>query len=136
MTPEEMAVLHSACFTVPRPWSAAEFKTLQNDPTVILLSETDALIAVRVSGPEAEVLTICTHPEARQQGRARELLHKAERAAQAKGVEEVFLEVADTNSSARALYAAMGYVPIGKRKNYYRAPRGERVTAVVLKKSL
>lgn len=136
MTAEGLAQLHAACFEVPRPWTSEEFQALLADPAVRVLTEASALIALRIAGPEAEVLTICTHPEARQSGIGRALLHRAESEALAAGVEEVFLEVSDSNSAALALYAAAGYKSVGRRKDYYSGPNGTKVSAIVLKKLL
>lgn len=131
-----MAALHAACFDTPRPWSEAEFAALAADPTIQISTGADALAVVRIAGPEAELLTICVAPDARQKGSGADLLMQAEEAARARGAEEIFLEVATNNAAARALYARAGYAETGLRKDYYRTPRGERVSAVVLRKTL
>ena len=55
--------------------------------------------------------------------------------AKARGVEIVFLEVAQDNTAALALYKTTGYDAIGMRKNYYKRAGG-RVSAVTLRKQL
>lgn len=136
MTPARMAALHARCFTTPRPWSQDEFSDLLADPSVLIETCQDALAILRCAGPEAEVLTICVAPAARRAGRGAALLARAEAAARDRGVAEIFLEVAADNAAARALYDRAGYVPAGLRKDYYSGPRGQRVSALVLRKSL
>lgn len=138
MTPEALASLHAEAFPgPPRPWSAAEFADLLGERGVMLFAEGDAAFLVaRQAGPEAEVLTLCTAPGARRQGHARRLLAALEDWARARGVEEIFLEVAETNDAARGLYAAAGFAERGHRKDYYTAGGRERVHAIVLGKAL
>ena len=38
-------------------------------------------------------------------------------------VDEVFLEVRESNLSAQALYLGHGFRPVGQRSSYYRNPR-------------
>jgi ribosomal-protein-alanine N-acetyltransferase len=37
-------------------------------------------------------------------------------------VAQLFLEVRTSNDAARALYASRGFVPVGRRRAYYRDP--------------
>ena len=39
-----------------------------------------------------------------------------------RGVEEVFLEVRESNHAAQALYLRHGFRPVGQRPHYYRNP--------------
>ncbi|NNU78901.1 GNAT family N-acetyltransferase [Halovulum dunhuangense] len=138
MTPEALAALHARAFPgPPRPWSAAEFAEVLALPGVALFTAgTAAFLIARRAGPEAEILTLCTAPDARRQGHAARLLAEMQRWAEASGVEELFLEVAETNIAARALYAAAGFVPRGHRKDYYDAGGRVRVHAHVMGKCL
>jgi ribosomal-protein-alanine N-acetyltransferase len=38
-------------------------------------------------------------------------------------VEEVYLEVRESNQSAQALYLSLGFRPVGQRSGYYRNPK-------------
>ena len=49
------------------------------------------------------------------------------------GVEDIFLEVRESNVSARALYVKLGFAEIGKRKKYYSNPTED---AILMKLSL
>lgn len=73
---------------------------------------------------ECEVLSIGVLPEYRRAGLGAALLAGLVEEARRRGARTMFLEVAEDNSAARALYAASGFVQIGRRTNYYRRPSG------------
>ena len=137
MTDAELAALHARCFTLPRPWSAAEFAGFLSDPLAFLLVEGDAgfLLGRAVAG-EAELLTLAVAPEARRRGLGRKLVARFLYQARLRGAVTAFLEVADTNAGARALYAASGFAESGRRKGYYRDGNGAVVDAVVMSRTL
>lgn len=135
MTPADLARLHAACFTVPRPWAAGEFAALLAHPGCLLLTEPEGFALLRVAGDEAELLTLAVAPASRRQGIGRRLLASACTAAAARGAQALLLEVAADNAAARALYAATGFAIAGRRPRYYRAPDGA-VDALVLRKPL
>ena len=149
MTPAALAALQARAMPgPPRPWTAfwsrRTHPTLRRLPTgasgtsrlsALMHAPGDAAVLVaRRAGPEAEVLTLFTAPERRREGHARRLLAALDRWAAGRGVAEIFLEVAETNAPARALYAAAGYAEQGFRKDYYATPRGPRVHARVMAK--
>ena len=72
---------------------------------------------------------IATHPSAQRRGIATALL---EEALAVLGGGTLFLEVAERNDAARALYAKFGFVAVGRRPGYYRTPSG-RQDALVLR---
>lgn len=136
MTPEALARLHALSFDqTPRPWSASEFADLLQTPGVHLLEEGRAFALIRQAGPELELLTLAVPPEKRRQGKARALLANLEAKAKTLDATDLFLEVASTNMGARALYAAAGYQEAGHRKDYYAAPKGPRISALILRKT-
>ena len=59
-----------------------------------------------------------------------------EAAALRRGAATAFLEVAEPNLAARALYARSGFHEAGRRRGYYRDPAGRAVDALVLSKPL
>lgn len=137
MTPADLAALHARAFTTPRPWSEAEFAALLADPLAFLLVEGDAgfLLGRAVAG-EAELLTIAVLPEARRLGLGRRLVGRFIYQARLRGADSAFLEVAEDNAAARALYLAAGFAEAGRRRGYYRTPEGKAVDALVLVRSL
>ncbi|TNC73020.1 GNAT family N-acetyltransferase [Rubellimicrobium roseum] len=130
MTPEALARLHAAAFDSDRPWSAAEFASLLGLPGTVLLGDDRAFLLGRVTLDEAEVLTVATDPAHRRRGLAAALLARFEAEARTRGAERAFLEVAEDNAPARALYANRGYAQVGRRPGYY--PRNGAVPAAAL----
>lgn len=138
MTPQEMAALHRACFTSPPPWSAQSFADLSNSKHDFLLvgPSKAGLIVGRVIAGECELLTLATDPKRQRQGIATTLLARFETEACARGATEVFLEVDETNTAARALYARHGFSQTGRRAGYYVKGDGTATDALILCKSL
>ena len=52
--------------------------------------------------------------------------------AAALGAERMFLEVAEGNAAARALYARTGFAGAGRRRGYYARADGSREDALIL----
>jgi [ribosomal protein S18]-alanine N-acetyltransferase len=135
VTPAGLAALHRACFSTPRPWSEAEFADLLADKNVILCSRPGGFALGRMTGPEAELLTLAVHPEKRRKGIGYALMQSFEKKAFKRGVTEIFLEVAEDNPAAIALYFARGFQSAGIRKDYYFRSSGKKISALVLKKT-
>ncbi|MEM8576936.1 MAG: GNAT family N-acetyltransferase [Pseudomonadota bacterium] len=127
MTPAALAALHARAFNTG--WTAQAFTDLLDSPTTHLFTAPNAFLLARIIAPEAEVLTLAVAQEARRQGRARALVAQL---SAAEGVEEIFLEVAEDNAAARALYAACGFAEVGRRRAYY-ARAGGAVDAVLMR---
>jgi ribosomal-protein-alanine N-acetyltransferase len=136
MTPEGLAATHAAAFTETRAWGADEFASLLADPKCFVAGDVSSFVLMRVIADEAEVLTLATAPEHRRKGLARAALAQAETEAAQRGATSVFLEVAEDNPAARALYAACGYGQVGRRAGYYTPKKGAPVAALVLRKDI
>jgi ribosomal-protein-alanine N-acetyltransferase len=113
--------LHKACFVPHDVWTAESFASLLAEPTVLGLTTENraALILLRCVADEAEILTLCTHPQHRGQKLAWHLVQAALTQALAQSVQSVFLEVEAENSAARALYGGCGFIEAGQRAHYY-----------------
>ncbi|PVA07178.1 GNAT family N-acetyltransferase [Thalassorhabdomicrobium marinisediminis] len=131
MTPDGLARTHGAAFGAAG-WRAESFRGYLDDPRATLWGDETCFAVLRRAGPEAEVLTLATHPAHQGQGRATAMLRAALAGLAAQGVEEVFLEVAQSNTAALALYRACGFETFGQRVGYYR--NGD--TAVCMKAQL
>ena len=119
------ADLHARAFTTPRPWSEAEFASLTADPFAFLLVEGDAgFLLGRVVAGEAELLTLAVAPEARGRGLGRRLVSRFLYQARLRGAEVAFLEVAEDNAPAQAVYQSAGFVCAGRRRGYFHKPVG------------
>jgi [ribosomal protein S18]-alanine N-acetyltransferase len=71
---------------------------------------------------EGEIANLAVVPAARRRGVARALLDAIIAEARESRIARLFLEVRESNAAARALYAAMGFMPIALRARYYRKP--------------
>ena len=89
-------------------------------------------ILIRAVLDEAEILTLAVRPEARRKGYARGLVEAAAALARAAGVCQLYLEVAEDNAAALALYRATGFVEVGRRPGYYARVGGPDVAALLL----
>ncbi|WBU60474.1 ribosomal protein S18-alanine N-acetyltransferase [Paracoccus albus] len=132
MTAAELAALHAASFSRPRPWSEAEFTALLTDGTCFLITEDHGFVLGRSVSDEAELLTIAVAQAARRQGIGQTLLSRFEAEAARRGTATAFLEVAADNVAALQLYSGAGWQNAGRRRNYY----GDGADAAVMRKSL
>lgn len=90
----------------------------------------------RAAGPEVELLLIAVHPDERGQGLGKMLVERALQDALQRGASEIFLEVRDNNNAARSLYESNGFVPVGRRPDYYTGVRGDKHGAITMRKML
>lgn len=125
-----LADLHAEAFDAP--WSAAAFADLLGQAGVVLEGDDDGFILIRAVADEAEILTLAVRPAARRRGLGARLVRRAIDRAAALGANRMFLEVADDNAPARALYGALGFEAAGRRPRYYPRPDGPAVDALIL----
>ncbi len=103
----------------------------------VFLQSSDAGFALgREIAGEVELLTLAVDPDHQRQGNGRALLAAFEAEATKRGATDAFLEVADNNTTACALYRAAGYTESGRRAAYYRPPTGPRIAAIIMRKPL
>ncbi len=68
---------------------------------------------------EAEIVNIAVSPGNRRCGLGRRLLRSVLQSAVKKGINQVFLEVRESNLAAVNLYASLGFRQTGRRRKYY-----------------
>lgn len=127
---EALAALHAEAFETP--WDAASLTALLDSPGVFAVEQPDGFILIRVVADEAEILTLAVRPAARRSGLGGRLVEAAVVRAAALGAARMFLEVAEDNVAARALYARAGFVEAGRRRGYYARSDGSREDALIL----
>ncbi|MCZ8193369.1 MAG: GNAT family N-acetyltransferase [Brevundimonas sp.] len=135
-TPElaaALAAMHARAFN--DPWPVSAFVALLSLPEARLEVAADGFILTRLAADEAEILTLAVCPTARRRGLGRRLVETAAAALAAEGATRLFLEVAEDNAAARALYAGAGFASVGRRPGYYGRPAGA-VDALVLARDL
>jgi ribosomal-protein-alanine N-acetyltransferase len=135
-----LAALHGRCFE--DAWSIQATAEVLGSPGAFAYvalgpaegSEAQPLgfaLARRI-GDDAELLTLCVLPEERRRGVGAALLDEVMARARQMGARRLFLEVAETNGAAQALYAARGFVAGRRRPDYYRGPNRVPTAALEL----
>jgi ribosomal-protein-alanine N-acetyltransferase len=128
-----MAAMHAAAFPAGQRWGADALGLQLSLPGAFgWLAGADGFVLARIAADEAEILTLAVVPARRRLGLAKALLLQAMLQAAARGAVAMLLEVAEPNAAARALYAGMGFVPVGRRRGYYAGG----VDALVLRRDL
>jgi len=122
-----LAALHAACFSVP--WSAVEMDQLLAMPGAFagvadLPDGPGGFHITRVAADEAEIISIGVRPAARRTGVGAALLADAMERATEGGARMLFVEVAENNPAAIALYRQAGFAAVGRRPDYYAGPDG------------
>jgi len=82
-------------------------------------------ILYRAAAGECEIITIAIAPEHRRRGVAKSLIDEMIRRCLTDRLNEIFLEVDETNLAAIGLYRKLGFKEVGKRKAYYPSRDGE-----------
>ncbi|NQV57515.1 MAG: GNAT family N-acetyltransferase [Rhodospirillales bacterium] len=131
-----LAELHGVCF--PEPWAADAFLGLLNPggaSALILHPDEDGgepagFILWRLNADEAEIITFGVTPNYRRRGFARILAISALDRSLKAGAQNMYLEVAESNTGARRLYESLGFKAVGRRQNYYHV-QGKRIDALV-----
>lgn len=137
---ERLAVLHATCFA--DCWStAAMIEVMRAHGSFGFVIEVAqlplcALALARCAADEAELLTIGVAPAWRRHGLARELIAAVCDEARLQGARSLFLEVAEDNAAARALYADEHFTPVGRRPGYYARPGAAAVDALTMRRDL
>ena len=90
-------------------------------------------VVALVMGDEGEVADVAVAPFARRRGVARLLLERMSADVMEGGVRALYLEVRESNRPARALYDALGFAQVGRRRGYYQHPSED---ALLLRRDL
>jgi len=85
---------------------------------------------------DAELLTVAVRPDARRTGVATRLMTDFFDVARSRKATNAFLEVAADNVPAQRLYARLGFLVEGTRRDYYKRPGNKRVAAHLLRRSI
>ena len=122
----------------PDPWTARSFAETLRRHGVVGLAVEDG--SGRLAGygicslaaDEGEILNLAVGQASRGQGLGRVLLRAMLAQLRLGGVRSVFLEVRPSNEAAIALYRDEGFKVFGTRQAYYRQPREDALTMVLL----
>jgi ribosomal-protein-alanine N-acetyltransferase len=119
-----LAEIHAESFPVNQAWGPSAIEVMLGLPghfglLAIRQDQPQGFALGRAQADQAEILTIAVRPGARGQGLGRFLLHALMSEAARRGATELFLEVAEPNAAARALYACADAREVGRRARYY-----------------
>lgn len=117
-----LAGLHGEAFDAG--WSGRSLAELLAMPGALALlalngDQPAGFLLLRQAADEAEVITLAVRPRLRRLGVARTLMQAGLTELAARNVAACFLEVAEDNDSARALYRGLGFAEVGTRPGYY-----------------
>ena len=143
-TPEhasEIARLHAGLFA--SPWNEAAIGNLLAHPGSIALlagaglpRQIGAFALAQAAADEAEILTIGVAAPWQRMGVGTKLIDGIKRAAVRAGALKIFLDVAESNTAAIALYEKNGFSEVGRREGYYAKPDGTKEDAIQLRNVL
>lgn len=122
----QIAEIEKCCFS--DPWNEESIASeLENRLSLWLV----ALEGDRVAGyvgsqtvlGEADMMNIAVHPDFRRKGIGEALVKKLIAELSQRGCHSLTLEVRASNGPAKSLYEKLGFVLVGRRKNYYFHPQ-------------
>lgn len=119
--------IEQLCF--PDPWPNAVIEQ-QRERFLVAMAEDGELMGYLCFSSvldEGSVDNIAVAPRWRRQGAADALMNAALERARALALAFITLEVRASNAAAIALYEKHGYAEVGRRKDYYRAPREDAI---------
>ena len=130
----QVAELEKLCFS--DPWSENSVRSELHNALSLWLVALDGEQVVGYIGSqsvqgESDMMNVAVHPDYRRRGIAERLVNDLVEALKAFESHCLTLEVRESNDSARALYAKLGFLQAGLRKNYYRNPKED---ALILRK--
>lgn len=118
------------------PWSKGTLLNNQGERYLNLkLSENGEIVAFAICQTvldEATLFNIAVQPASQGKGYGKKLLTALLETLQTKGVQTLWLEVRESNQTARKLYDSLGFNEVTVRKNYYPTPNGGKENAVVM----
>ena len=123
---ERLEELESQCFAVP--WTREQLESqLPGTQHVFLVADENGRVLGYVGMmtvlDEGYISNVAVAPEARRRGIACALVSTLLGRAEELTLSFVTLEVREHNEPAIALYAGLGFAPVGLRKNYYDSPK-------------
>lgn len=128
---EDLERLENSCFSCP--WTREQLlMEYPDDRHVFLVAENEMGSAVAYAGmmhvlDEGYISNVAVDRNYRRQGIADMLIDAVLERAEALLLSFVTLEVRESNTAAKALYAKHAFAEVGRRKNYYERPREDAI---------
>lgn len=129
-----IANLEAICFR--DPWSERSIASELSNPLSCWLVAVEGDVLAGYVGAQtvldgADMMNLAVAPAFRRQGVGQELICKLIVCLQKQGAFSLALEVRASNTPAIGLYEKLGFVPVGRRPNYYRNPKED---ALIMRK--
>lgn len=128
---EQIEKIEQQCFSCP--WTLDQLRSQLSDDRHVFLAAVDAggtvlgYVGMMFVLDEGYISNVAVAPAYRRQGVADALIAALMRRAEELALAFVTLEVRAGNEPAKSLYAKHGFVPVGRRKNYYDLPKEDAI---------
>ena len=115
------------------PWTMDQLRSQLSDERHVFLTAVDnsgavlGYVGMMFVLDEGYISNVAVAPDFRRQGVADALIAALMRRAEERRLAFVTLEVRAGNEPAKALYSKHGFVPVGRRKNYYDLPKEDAI---------
>ena len=123
--------IEQQCFSCP--WTMDQLRSQLSDERHVFLTAVDnsgavlGYVGMMFVLDEGYISNVAVAPDFRRQGVADALIAALMRRAEERRLAFVTLEVRAGNEPAKALYSKQGFVPVGRRKNYYDLPKEDAI---------
>ena len=122
---KDIVNIENTSFTCP--WSEKTFNDAVSNDNIVVYTVSDrqaiyGFYCLMHVEDEAELLNIAVMPSHRGIGLGQQLMAHAVMYAQTHGINNIYLEVRESNITAQNLYKKFGFTSIGIRKRYYSQP--------------
>ena len=133
---EDLVEIHDIeIASFPDPWSIDSLWTFASDESIRTLvcareKESGELVgyyALQYVLDEAEIAIIAVKNKFRRQGLGRRMLEEICAFSEKREIAKIHLEVRSENEAAVHLYRSFGFQEVGRRKNYYEAPKDDAI---------
>lgn len=118
---EQLMAIETACHS--HPWTLKTMSSCMGGRYFNLAAfNKNTLVGFYIgekAGPDFTLMDICVTPSEQGKGIAKQLLSQFIEYGEQQNVENLFLEVRESNTRAIALYERAGFIEMSVRKNYY-----------------